>query len=72
MTLRERRQQLGVHLRQLEETTGINRGTLSRIETGQQIPTPGQLANIALALNCDPLHARIRVLVDLEGGTVNT
>lgn len=36
--LREARERLGMTLREMEQATGISRGTLSQIERGERLP----------------------------------
>lgn len=36
--LRAAREAKGLHLRQMEELTGVSRGTLSQIERGERLP----------------------------------
>jgi transcriptional regulator with XRE-family HTH domain len=49
--LRQRRQALGLTMRQIEAATGIPNTTISRIETGSfKAPRPDKLARIAQAL----------------------
>ena len=48
-TVRLMREQRGFSLRELERLTGINRGTLSRIERGW-LATPAETARILEAL----------------------
>lgn len=36
--LRAAREARGLHLRQMEELTGVSRGTLSQIERGERLP----------------------------------
>ncbi len=43
----------GISLRDLEQTSGISRGRLSEIESGQRLPRPAALSRIAAALEID-------------------
>lgn len=47
LTLRELRQRRSLSIKQLEELTGIARGTLSGIETGTRTPTILQLQRLS-------------------------
>lgn len=51
--IRHRREVIGMSLRALEESTKINRGALSLIESGLRAPTPDTLQRIAEALQVD-------------------
>lgn len=46
-------------LRQLQQATGINKGSLSQIERGKRVATPDELARIADALAVDRLEIRV-------------
>jgi transcriptional regulator with XRE-family HTH domain len=48
--LRAARESAGVSLRELEERTGISRGNLSRLETGESNPTVATLRRYAAAI----------------------
>jgi DNA-binding XRE family transcriptional regulator len=49
--VREHRQQLGLTLAQLADSSGISKGMLSKIENGQASPSLGTLARVAAAVN---------------------
>lgn len=49
-TLRELRLELGLTLRQVQERTGLNKGTLSQIERGRLVASPNEALLISLAL----------------------
>jgi transcriptional regulator with XRE-family HTH domain len=51
--IRRRREVIGMSLRELEESTKINRGALSLIESGDRQPTADTLQRIAGALGLD-------------------
>jgi transcriptional regulator with XRE-family HTH domain len=51
--IRHRRDVLDMSLRELEAATGIERGSLSRIENGSRQPSPELLQRIAEALRID-------------------
>ena len=48
--LRTARESAGISLRELEERTGISRGNLSRLETGEANPTVATLRRYAEAI----------------------
>ncbi len=48
--LRAARESAGISLRELEERTGISRGNLSRLETGESNPTVSTLRRYAEAI----------------------
>lgn len=45
-----RSKERGLSLRQLQETTGINRAVWSQVERGKLLPTPEQIAALSDAL----------------------
>lgn len=49
--VREYRQQLGLTVAQLAESSGISKGMLSKIENGQASPSLGTIARVAAAIN---------------------
>jgi transcriptional regulator with XRE-family HTH domain len=49
--VREHRQQLGLTVAQLAESSGISKGMLSKIENGHASPSLGTLARVAAAIN---------------------
>jgi transcriptional regulator with XRE-family HTH domain len=51
--IRHRRNVIGMSLRELEDSTKINRGALSQIESGDRQPTPDTLQRLAEALGLD-------------------
>lgn len=51
--IRTVRQEKGISLRDLEQSSGISRGRLSEIESGQRLPRPNALSLIATALEID-------------------
>lgn len=65
MTLREFRRHREFSLRDLERETGVNRATLSMIETGKLIPEQRHLAAISRALAVAPERIRVRLVVEV-------
>lgn len=51
-TLRDRRKEKGLTVRQLEAISGINRGTLSKYESNETIMSIERAALLAILLNC--------------------
>lgn len=49
-TLRELRLELGLTLKQVQERTGLHKGTLSQIERGRLVASPREAALISRAL----------------------
>ena len=58
--VREHRQQLGLTVAQLAESSGISKGMLSKIENGHASPSLGTLARVAAAINV-PVTSLFRV-----------
>ena len=52
--IRGRREAQGLSQRTVAERVGLSRTTISRIETGEQVPTLETLDRIAKALDCPP------------------
>jgi DNA-binding XRE family transcriptional regulator len=53
-TLRELRLAAGISLRELAETSGLQKGTLSQIERGRIVATKTEADQLATALGLDP------------------
>lgn len=51
----ETRAELGLSMRQLEQLSGVNRGTISRLEHGSRV-RPATLMRLAVALTIAELH----------------
>ncbi|RDI73284.1 helix-turn-helix domain-containing protein [Gaiella occulta] len=67
-TLREIRMGSRTTLRQLQDRTGINKGTLSQIERGRMVASPAELAAIADALGLDRLENRTVPCFEADAG----
>lgn len=56
-TLRELRLELGLTLKQVQERTGLHKGTLSQIERGRIVASPDEARAISVALGF-PMETR--------------
>jgi transcriptional regulator with XRE-family HTH domain len=55
LAIPETRAELGLSMRQLEQLSGVNRGTISRLESGAPVPV-STLMRLAVALTVAELH----------------
>lgn len=63
-SLRELRLERGLSLRRLEDLTGVNRATWSRIENGKLLPELEHIAALAAALEIPTTAWRIRFVLE--------
>ncbi len=64
--LRDVRHDRDVSLKQLQQATGINRATLSRIEQGRLVPTAREQRLIAACLGLDAARLATRTYLVVE------
>jgi len=63
-SLRELRLERGLSLRRLQDLTGVNRATWSRVENGELLPKPGHIAALSDALGVPYAAWQIRFVLE--------